>query len=295
MMVMTTDFKIEFGGESHDLEINTLLTSLLNFTGVIQEIKDQFAPEAKVDIRVRPPERGSFLLDMVLSAPDSVNYGLSLFTRGNISLADNIVAIFANMIGLKQHLQGELPNSVIEGDNGMVFIENHSGVTVELQQPVYQFYASTPKVDALLSKAFQAISHDTVVESLRVTKDRRILADVQADMFKIMGTAGTIGEPPSRRDIVKQEVFVRAFRFSFEDFGRWWFVYEGNTICASIADQAFIQAIEDNEPFAKGDRLRVDISILQEYDKSVQDYLNKQFTIMKVHEHIRAPRQGKMF
>lgn len=58
-MRMTTDFTVEFGGDSHELELNTLLTSLLNFSSAIQEIQQQAAPEATMDLKVRAPERGS--------------------------------------------------------------------------------------------------------------------------------------------------------------------------------------------------------------------------------------------
>lgn len=128
MMTMTSDFKVEFGGDSHEIDLATLTTSLVSFGLALQEIQQQIDPEARLDIKVRPPERGSFLIDLVLSAPDSVGSAFNMFTRENVSLADNLISILSNMLGLKQHLNGEPPQSVTPNQDGLTLnVENNYG------------------------------------------------------------------------------------------------------------------------------------------------------------------------
>ena len=71
---MNTDFTIEYSGES-EVDLNSLLTSLLNFGASIQEIQSKVAPEAKVDVKVRPFGEGSFLVflsSIVTHSPSSL-------------------------------------------------------------------------------------------------------------------------------------------------------------------------------------------------------------------------------
>ncbi|MEZ4941805.1 MAG: hypothetical protein R3D58_13075 [Saprospiraceae bacterium] len=294
-MIMTTDFKIEFSGDSHELDLNTLLTSLLNFSNVIQEVQQQIAPDAKVDIKVRAPERGSFLIDLMLSAPDAVGRALSLFTKDNVSLVESVFSIFVDTISIKKHLGGEPPKEVIETGDGQTSIENNSGQIIIVNQPVFNIYSENPKIDAFLSKSFQAIKNEEAIESLKVVKDEKPAIEIPNSSFEKMAAAGFASEIAERRTKVNSGVIIRAYRFSFEDYGKWGFVYEGEKITAKVSDQDFIQRVENNEPFAKGDVLKVDLAITQEYDKAVQEYLNKSFEVVKVIEHIHAARQGNLF
>lgn len=294
---MTTDFTVEFGGDSHEIDLNTLITSLLNFGAAIQEIQGEIAPEAKVDIKVRAPQQGSFLIDILLFAPDTIAHAMPLFTRENISLVENILSVFANSINLKEHLGGQKPKAVIHNEDGMsVSIENTQGDVIIMNQPVFNIYNRNPKIDTLISKGFAAIEKDGSVESVKI-KNRKgaVISDVSQSEFEVMGVPGLASEPPLRRTIIKDAVNIRAFRLSFEENAKWGFVYEGDKIQASISDPEFQRLIDDNEPFAKGDVMKVDLLINQEYDRSVQDYLNKTFEVEKLVQHVRANRQGRLF
>lgn len=297
MMNMTTDFTVEFGGDSHEIDLNTLITSLVNFGAAIQEIQSEIAPEAKVDIKVRAPQQGSFLIDILLSAPDAVAQTMKLFTRENVSLVENILSVFANSINLKGHLKGEQPKAITHSEDGMtVSIENTQGNIIIMNQPVFNLYNKNPKIDALISKGFAAIEKDTAVESVKIkNKKGDTIANVEEADFEVMGLPGLATDPALKRTISKENINIRAFRLSFEENVKWGFVYEGEKIQATISDPEFQKLIEDNEPFAKGDVLKVNLSINQEFDKSVQDYLNKTYEVTKLVQHIRANRQGKLF
>lgn len=64
---------------------------------------------------------------------------------------------------------------------------------------------------------------------------------------------------------------------------------------AKIKDERFAAAVDANQPFAKGDVFVVNLSIVQEFDTSVNDFLNKSFEVTNVLKHIAAPVQISLF
>lgn len=297
-MTMTTDFKVSFGGDSHELDLTTLTTSLVNFGFLIQEIQQQIAPESKVDIKVRPPERGSFSIDLVLNVPDATILSLGLFTEG-VTLVENLLSIFTNFIGLKKHLNGEPPKSIAPNNDGLTLnIENNSGNIYIINQPAFELLDKVPKLDKLITAAFDVIEKDNSVENVQIIDYKNeVLANVESAEFETMSKPVQTREPKERRAIVKSGVDIRAYRLSFEENTKWGFVYDGQKISAPISDPTFLKAIEEQESFAKGDVFKVDLSIMQEYDSLVRDYLNTGYEVIKVIEHIRSDntKQGNLF
>lgn len=285
---------LNFGGDSHELDINTLLTSLLNFSAVIQDIQLKIAPDQKVDIKVRAPEKGSFLIDLLVSSPEAVNYAMSLFSRDNVSLSENLLSIFVNFLNLKDHLQGAPPKSIAQSQDGNdVLIENNNGQVIVMNNPVFHLYDT--KVDQLLSKGFEAIQKDPAVESFGVNDARgNNKVKVMDSEFSNMATPIPLAPKSDKREITKEKVNVRAYKITFEEGAKWGFVYSGDKISAKITDPGFIAMIDNNEAFAKGDILVVDLQVSQVYDKSVGDYLNHGYEVIKIHEHLRPAKQQSM-
>jgi len=75
---------------------------------------------------------------------------------------------------------------------------------------------------------------------------------------------------------------------------KWDFYYLGNKISAKIADNVFGEKIDKGERFGKGDTFEVRMEIKQQYDDSVNAYINKSYTVIEVVKHIDRPAQGKL-
>jgi len=76
---------------------------------------------------------------------------------------------------------------------------------------------------------------------------------------------------------------------------KWEFYFEGNKISAKITDDTeFLKRIDSGEQFAKGDSLEVEIEIRQEFDKSVNTFVNKSYKINRVIRHIPRPPQSRL-
>lgn len=297
MEIMQTDFRVEFGGDSHEIDLNTLLVSLMNFSTVMQEIQVAIAPETQMNIKVRPPQNGSFLIDMLITAPDAVAKVASLITRDNISLVDNVLSGFVNMIDLKKHLMGERPKSVkASNEANQVIVENSNGNTIHIDQRVINIYQQVPSIDKSLTKAFEAVESDPAIESVRISdNDGRPLTRVNNDEFKWMSVANGSTEPVAKREKILESVHIRAIKLTFEDGSKWGFVYEGNKISANISDPSFWDRVDKNESFSKGDTFKVNLKVIQRYDQTINEYLNDSYEVVNVIDHIRPGNQRKMF
>jgi len=62
-------------------------------------------------------------------------------------------------------------------------------------------------------------------------------------------------------------------------------------INAMIEDDEITERVRTGEEaFAAGDRLDVDLSVVQEFDQLTRDYLNKKDRIVRVYGHVHAQR-----
>jgi hypothetical protein len=296
MEIMQTDFRVEFGGDSHEIDLNTLLVSLMNFSSVMQEIQVAIAPETQMNIKVRPPQNGSFLIDMLITAPDAVAKVASLITRDNISLVDNVLSGFVNMIDLKKHLMGERPKSVkASNEANQVIVENSDGNTIHIDQRVINIYQQVPSIDKSLTKAFEAVESDPAIESVRISdNDGRPLTRVNNDEFKWMSVANGSTEPVTKREKILEGVHIRAIKLAFEDGSKWGFVFEGNKISANISDPSFWDRVDKNEAFSKGDTFKVNLKVIQRYDQTINEYLNDTYEVVNVIDHIPPGKQQRI-
>jgi len=80
---------------------------------------------------------------------------------------------------------------------------------------------------------------------------------------------------------------------SFKPGHKWRFTDGENTFTASIEDEKFLQEVANHEhAFAKGDTFICEVRIRQY--KTPSGMLKVERTIIKVKEHIEAPRQLKL-
>jgi hypothetical protein len=287
-----TDFKIKFDGATNEIDVNTLITSLVGLSAVIQDIQSKVKPDAKVEIKVKALEKGSFLILLGIHAPEILSAMKDLFTRENITLTAAILAALVHSITLKNFLKGTKAKSVTPESNGQdVRIENANGQTLVINAQVFNLYQTTPSIDRNLTKTFQAVSSDENITSLSITDNKETkLIEVPKSDFPMMTT---VNEDiiDNVRHITKENVRMNAIKLSWERNIKWQFILEGNKINASISDDNFYSLIDRGEQFAKGDSIIADIKISQEFDESVNTYINKSYDVLRVKEHIPRSQQ----
>src|SRR3989344_9560459 len=105
--------QIKFGGELHEIDADLLIESLVSYSSVTQEAAAYVDPTAKVNIKIKAPEKGSFVLLLDLITSNAPN----LLTRENVQLTAEIVAIVGGLYGLKKWLgQNGKPEEIREKD-----------------------------------------------------------------------------------------------------------------------------------------------------------------------------------
>src|SRR3989344_4619057 len=133
----TKHLKIVFGGESHEIDAEVLIESLVNYSIVTQEVSVYLSPDSKVNIKIKATQRGSFelLLDIIADA------GNTLFTPQNIAYASGIVTVVGGLYKFKQWLSKNGPAEKIEHNDtdNTVKIKNNRG-EIEINQTVFNVY-----------------------------------------------------------------------------------------------------------------------------------------------------------
>src|SRR5690348_6697769 len=113
---MSLAVSVNYLGKLHQIDIDTLVSSLGNFATILHEVNKQIDPEQRVEIEVSAPEKGSFIINLFLQDPKT---GKRKLLRESISLAADIVQIVGGLLLLKSAFGPVMP-SVINADGADV-------------------------------------------------------------------------------------------------------------------------------------------------------------------------------
>jgi hypothetical protein len=96
--------KLKFDGQIEKIDDNILISSLIHISTVIQEINRFLDTGKKIEIKVKAPEKGCFLIQInqIESKLNSLN---NLYTKDNIDLAENIITCLIGLITIKNSLK----------------------------------------------------------------------------------------------------------------------------------------------------------------------------------------------
>ena len=101
--------------------------------------------------------------------------------------------------------------------------------------------------------------------------------------------------PDKNTRIKPEEAILTIFKVVFEKGYKWQFYYQGNKISADIKDETFYGKIDSGAKFSKGDKLIADIEIKQTFDDSIQSYINKEYSVIKIKQRIPRDEQANIF
>ena len=287
------DIKIKFDGDTHQIEANTLINSLLHFTNIIQEVNKELKTERKVEIKVNALNEGSFLVHLIIES-NLINSIENLFTKENIEIASGLVTVVTGIYGLTKFLKGKKAK-VLEVKGDTTKIENVQGNVTYIDNRVYNIYESNKAVRDSISQEFKTLSSDDKVTGFELLgkKDNPIV-QIQKDEFADIASIEDEVLMQDERLITKVGM-LNIVRLSFDKSMKWEFYYEGNKISAKMNDSNFTTLIDNGEQFAKGDSLEAEIEIHQEFHAPVNTFINKSYKVNKIIKHIPRPKQPILF
>ncbi|MFA5754101.1 MAG: hypothetical protein WC905_01930 [Patescibacteria group bacterium] len=285
----TKHLKIVFGGDSHEIDADVLIESLMNYSIVTQEASAYLSPDSKVNIRIKATQRGSFelLIDLIANA------GNTLFTPQNIAYVSGLVTIVGGLYKFRQWLsRNGAPEKVEHNENGnTVKIKNNKG-EIEINQTVFNIYQTSEATREGLRKTFIKLKDAGEIEDFEIVDQETNEEIFRANKNDFGPMSSEVGEPEQKKQtVVKRDQELNLFKIVFKEGHKWEFFYQNNRIYASVNDSEYVKKVTKGEiAFRSGDRIIADLEIIQVYHEAAGVFVNDEYHITKVKEHI--PRSG---
>lgn len=286
------DFKIKFGTSSNDIDIETLISSLLNTSNIIQEVNRELGTEKKIEVKIKALEKGSFeihieLVESVLS---------SLFSDAKISYASNIIGIVGGLFGFAKFLGGRRP-SKLEQKGDSITVTNENGDVTIFKDTIVNIFNENEKVRSNIGKQFSRMyKNDEIQDFEIISYQNEILTHIDRQEFEQLSKVISHEVEEYEVEVLENEK-LQILRPSFATHLKWDLVYKGTIISAKMMDEELLRSVDDGDHFSKGDLMVVDLEITKIYDPQFDAYMltKDSYKILVFKEHIKSNRTGKLF
>ena len=277
---------LKFGGQTHQVDVQTFAYSVLNFATVIKETNKSLGGKP-LEINIKAPKEGSVLVDLVTTA-NQINNLIP-----NVSNVAALMTVVGGVYGVHKFVSGRNIKDAKRKDRSVtITLDDQSSMTVA--ENIYNVYVGTPAIPNGISQHFSALNEDPAVSDFMVTKENNeTIIDVERKDYARLAIKQQFETENSKTIVESAHLYVYKVVFDKTD-RKWEFYYNGNRISASIADDDFFKKIDGGESFSKGDQLRVDLQINQVKDESVGAYVNQSYQVVKVNEHIKRSIQPEL-
>lgn len=278
-------FNLHYVNHGHEIDSKTLTATLTTITTVVEQTNLMLGTNKSIRLIVKPFNPGTF--EVPIEAVETAIGGLLATSYPQVK---EVVKFVIDLFTLRKFLKGEPPKTITEKGTKKE-ITNCTGQTFQAENLVVNLFQNNVIVGGALDDGFRQLEKDDSISEFQITdKKRSPLVTVTRDEFGYF-TSLKKEVVEGKRDRAERTV-LHVVRVVFEPKRRWEFYYHGVKIPAYVVDEEFLQRIHDGEAFCKGDALDVDLVITQEFDGTADTYVNRLYTITKVHTH--TPRQTQM-
>lgn len=278
-------FNIKFEKTSHSLDVETYAKSLTALNTMVKEVNYQTnSTSGEVEIRVIAEKPGSF--DVLLEIANIVKDNGDLFFAGTSALA-TVVSTVVAVIELKVHLGDKTGegNSDIDIRGDTVNIKDSNGnIVFQTNRRTYNIYLNNQTINDAVSAQFQAIKEDEEIEAVTYRSGDSVVT-IKKEAFDTLAKRRTVLVEDSKTSTVPATLVISKLVLDNRN-RKWQFVYQGNKINATIADNAFWdRVLSGEEAFANGDRLVCDLEIIRDYDDSLGVYMDRDYIVRNIRDH----------
>lgn len=287
-----TNFSIRLDGDLNGVDINTFIDMLGNLSVVIHEINDELNTNKALKINIQEVKTGSY--DIFLMLKESLLDAISQYmNKENLAFGGIIISSLAGLLAIRKHLGGESAKNV-KTDKGETTITNKDGTVLNIDNRIYNIFSENQIIDAATSKTFDAINEDKAIKTFEIyDENRNRLFESEQENFKALSSPAVLPESDTKKGI--EESVLTIFKVVFEKGYKWTFIYRGIKISASITDETFYKRIDEGVKFSKGDTLIADLEIVKVFDETINAYVNKDYIVKKVNQHVPRCEQRKLF
>ena len=290
------ELKIKFGGDTHEIEANTYINSLLHFTNIVQEVNKSISKDKKIEVKIRANKAGSFIVDLMIMPSDIIDGVKQIFSSEHITYASELIKTVSEVYKVAKHLFGKKPKNITNDKDESIRIENFEGTVQVFDFRGANIYLNSSNIKEAIAQEFETLESDKNVTSFELlNKNEEPLIEIHQKEFYDLSSSGSTEELTKNERIeTVSNANLNISSLDWEFKKKWDFYYLGNKISAKVTDSTFGERIDKGERFGKGDTLNAEMEITQKFDESVNSYVNKSYTITKILKHIERPTQSKL-
>lgn len=287
------DFKIKFGNESNEIDVDTLISSLIYMSNLVQEVNKELDTEKKIEVKIKALEKGSFevhieLIETIIQ---------SLFSGDKVGYTSDIIQIVSGLFMFAKFLKGEKPKEITQGKNNSITITNLSGETTIFHDSVVNIYNGNDQVRGYIAKQFSVLDKTDDITNFEILNHKdEILTHIDREEFPLLSKKIFTEIKRTEVEVLENEK-MQILRPSFSTDLNWDFIYKGTKIGAKMLDHKLVDKVDRGEKFSKGDLLVVDLEITKFYDQEYDAYMitKDSYKILDFKGHIESGKMGKLF
>lgn len=282
-VIDSSTMKVRFDGQMHQIDVNTLLVSLLHLSDMTRDIVEDLSPGATVKMLVSAPERGSFVIDLEII--QKVEETLAAYAP----FIPQVVSTVLGLLEIKRLLKGKKPDRVETTNEGTtIIVEGNAQIAVNSN--VFETYSSNERVNVAMSKMFTGIAENPEIHELEIKAPD--IGEFRAEHADFAGMGRPNELLAEEKKVSVERVHLVILKIVFEKARVWEFIYHGNKISAPVNDDAFWAEVDSqNVRFGKGDQLFVELEITQVYNADACCFVNKSYLVKKVLDKLPRPDQ----
>lgn len=273
-----TGFSLKYGGPALDtgrMPVSDIAPALLALGALFARSGELVHPEwPAVNLQIEAnPERGSFLVHLLLEAPSVWNQISGMFTNDNVTALVNMKDLLVLPgIGVFELIRRRRHHSIVKQEPaarpGFVTITWTDGTVMTIPVEALTLlrddevqHQAARVVEPLRREGVEVVEFRTPSSqaSLTITED-----DVDAfDLVKLPDAEGLIELVEDRREMLLEVISIH-----FAGTAKWRFSDGSRVIPVRIDDEDFKARVAEGEPFSAGDTLRCRVRITQQHTKT---------------------------
>lgn len=298
MATAEKDYTFIYKGESHEIDINTFVTTQFHFNAILTEIKNKVSPDSNLTIKIKALSPGSFGVEYLMDLPGAQNLLASF-----VPTINNIVGIFAGVIAIFGASRGTIPTRVVDNKDGFVEVQfniNGDNNTVIVDKSAFDLFKDNPTVNKATNKLFTSLENDPNVKGIEFVEEDRASRDpiinIDRDDFKNYTHENQSLERKINEELDDDAILlIKKPDFYYSKNNKWDLYYKGRPVSVHIEDQKFYDVINAGARFGKGDRLRCELKIIKKFSPEYNEFLEDKFIVTKVLEIIHRPENPSLF
>lgn len=280
-MIMETKLSLKYNGPSVDdglMDVYQASANMIAFSEfMVIAARTTFGEKITVKADVAGFGSGSFLTDLVFNFAGQAAPIFALFTT------QELLNIINEAFDLWKHLKGEPPKEIKTENHQTVKVTNNNGQIIQVKTQTINLVFNEKAAEAVKAFIQNPLSVDGI-DSIEIGAEGKIVAQVRegdGHCFGLVRPSESITDTTIQMTLIIEAPV-------FKDGNKWRFSDGQNSFYADILDLDFLSGVDNGEPFAKGDLLRVDLRITQE---RAGIKITTERAVIKVHEHKTGQKQ----